>query len=215
MVFKSGPSNLAMFFLGAAIVSWLAFLFAGGFPLFAWAYYNVRPSTSKSLSRVLSETARVSKTGVKSDVKTFSLPEKDESLVEGHILRIPAIEVDTGILEGGYDEYERVFRKGVWRVPDFAVPEETNEKTMILAAHRFGYLEWSRMHRRKNSFYNLPKLEENDEISVIWDKREYKYKVTRVVEAEKIDSYESDLILYTCKFLVSPLKIFVYAQKVN
>jgi sortase (surface protein transpeptidase) len=86
---------------------------------------------------------------------------------------------------------------------------------VILAAHRFGYLEWTNEYRIKNSFFNLPKLNPGDEFEILWDQRHYKYKVAKVTEGEEIDDYSYDAILYTCKFLVSKTRIFVYAKRVN
>ncbi len=213
MVYKAGPSNLALFFLGAAIVSWLVFLVATGFPLYAWIYYRVKPDTSVKLSQLLMEEAKDAGKGMKKvEARRVKLPPYDESLFDGRWLIIPKIGVDTPIREASYDNYEEVLRKGVWRVPDFGTPMEGG-KPVILAAHRFGYLEWSNKYRRQNSFFNLPKLEAEDEIEIVWDKRKFKYKVVKVEEGEKISDYGVDLILYTCKFLVGPMRYFVYAER--
>lgn len=141
---------------------------------------------------------------------------RDKSLPEGHYLSIPKIGVDTVIWEAPSENYEQVLRKGVWRVPDFSDPiTPLPGKPMILAAHRFGYLEWTQSFRLKNSFYKLPSLKEGDKIEVVWDQHRYNYLVTKVKEGTEIDDYSSDLILYTCKFLVSPVRIFVYAKLVK
>jgi sortase (surface protein transpeptidase) len=123
--------------------------------------------------------------------------------------------VDTILWEASYSDYESALKKGVWRVPDFKAPFDSAQgKPMILAAHRFGYLDWTQEYRLKNSFYELPKVKIGDKIQVIWDQHRYNYEVTRVAEGTKIDDYSGDLILYTCKFLVSPERYFVYAKLV-
>jgi len=94
------------------------------------------------------------------------------------------------------------------------MPKPDEGTPVILSAHRFGYLEWTNEYRRKNSFFNLPKLEEGDEIELIWDQRRFVYRVVRIVEGEEIDDYSTDLILYTCKYLVSPVRVIVYASRV-
>ena len=218
-MYKAGPSNLALFFLGAAAVSWLVFLVATGFPVYAWIYYRVKPDTSVRLGDLLANNAReflaADRRRKRSSGGTFppspkiSLPAYDVSLPDGHWLEIPKIGVDTAIWEAPYEEHEKVFRKGVWRVPDFGTPVD-GKRPIILTAHRFGYLEWSNKYRRQNSFFNLPKLKEGDEVEIVWDKRKFKYKVVKVEEGEKITNYDVDLILYTCKFLVSPIRYFVY-----
>lgn len=214
VVYKSGPSNLALFFAGAAFVSWFSFLVASGFPVAAWVYYRVVPSTSAKLANILRNVVRGSRS-LETEGKQFSLPPVDPALAEGHSISISSIGVDAEVIDRSFERYEEAIKKGVWRVPDFAIPEETYKKPMIFVAHRFGYLEWSNQYRRENSFFNLPKVKVGNEIEVVWDRRKYVYRITRVSEGEEIDDYSSDLILYTCKFLVSPVKIFVYAERVN
>jgi LPXTG-site transpeptidase (sortase) family protein len=135
----------------------------------------------------------------------------DKTVPEGHYLNIPKIGVDTVIWEGESDNYDRALKKGVWRVMDFAEPPKPDGKPIILAAHRFGYLEWTQSYRLKNSFYKLPELKNGDMVEIIWDQRRYSYQIQKVEEGTEITDYSSDLIMYTCKFLVSPVRIFVYA----
>lgn len=218
VIYKRGPSVVAAVFAGMALASWAVFALLSSYPVLAYVYYTLAPATSNLLSRSLFETAQGS---VKADVweteETAELERvpKDVSLPEGHYLTIRRIGVDTVIWEGDYSEYERVLRHGVWRVPDFPKPNEYGGgKPVIMAAHRFGYLEWTQEYRLKNSFYDLPKLKVGDEIEIMWDQRRYVYQVTRVEEGTEITDYSGDLILYTCKFLVSPVRIFVYASLV-
>lgn len=217
VIYKSGPSNLAMFFAGAAIISWIGFLLASGFPLVQWIYYRFSPSTSYKLSEILQRTAKGADSQViaKDEVEPFELPGLDMSLPQGYFVNIPKMGVDSEIYEATLDNYESALRRGVWRVPDFSIPSETYKKPIILVAHRFGYLEWSNLYRRQHSFFNIDKLEVGDEVKVIWEQRKYVYRIERIAEGEEIDSYNYDLILYTCKFLVSPVKIFAYGMKVN
>jgi sortase (surface protein transpeptidase) len=85
---------------------------------------------------------------------------------------------------------------------------------MILAAHRFGYLTWTNAYRFKNSFYKLPELEPGDKAIVIWGQRKYTYEIYDGEESEEISQYGADLILYTCKFLESNVRIFRYGRLV-
>jgi len=126
-------------------------------------------------------------------------------------LVIPAIKVDTQINEASYETYERALKKGVWRVPDFGTPYDRSKPT-ILAAHRFGYLSWSNIYRRLNSFYNLPKLKEGDIVEIIYKQRKYTYEVYNQSRGEEITDYSADLILYTCETLNSKVRIFKYAK---
>lgn len=219
IIYKSGPSQIALFFLGMAFVSWLVTIILSGSSAFAWMYYKVMPGTSETLANILASVrferrADIVEDGqVEAEKEARALPPKDESLPNKNEVLIESLGVATEIWEAPFAEYERVLRKGVWRVPDFGTPERS-EQPIILTAHRFGYLEWSNSYRRKNSFYNLPKLVAGDEVRLNWGQRQYLYRVVRVEEGEEITDYGVDLILYTCKFLVSPMKYFVYAERI-
>lgn len=214
VIYKRGPSRAAMFFAGVAIASWVSFLFLSGFPVVQYIYYTLRPATSGKLASLLSQVKTKPRESVKiEDMIDNDLPEIDTSKPGGEYLMIPKIGVDAVIWEGSTDNYEKTLRRGVWRVPEMPIP--TSGTPVILVAHRFGYLEWTNAYRKKNSFFNLPKLKPGDEIEILWEQRLFKYEVKRVAEGEEIDDYNVDLILYTCKFVVSPMRIFVYADRVN
>ena len=116
----------------------------------------------------------------------------------------------------GYDgeDVEAILRTGIWRVPDFGTPPE-NLQPIILAAHRWGYLEWSASFRKLNSFYHLPQLKVGDTIKVIWEQRQYEYKVYSTETGTQITDYNAKLILYTCQLWNSPVRFFVYANRNN
>jgi sortase (surface protein transpeptidase) len=141
-------------------------------------------------------------------------PPFDAALPLENRLEIPSIGVTTKIVEEPLERYEEAFRVGVWRVPDFG-DAYNREKPMILAAHRFGYLAWSNQYRRENSFFNLPKLEIGETVEVIWGQRRYLYEIYAGEEAPEITNYGADLILYTCKFLESDVRIFKYGRLIE
>lgn len=138
-------------------------------------------------------------------------PSFDPKLGRETTLKIPEIGVDTKVNEMTYQNYEDALKLGVWRVPDFGSPVDRS-KPMILAAHRFGYLAWTNIYRRKNSFYNLPKLKEGDLIEVVYKQRKYTYEVYGESRGEEIVDYSANLILYTCETLNSKVRIFKYAR---
>ncbi|MFH2085202.1 MAG: sortase [bacterium] len=220
ILYKSGPSTLAWIFAGMAFAFWGIVALLSSYPAGLYLYYSINPATTKALAQALSQTGqRISESAnqqVSLGTEAQVTIKRDPSLPDGHFLKIPQIGVQTTILEAPQTDYEQVLRKGVWRVPDFGMPDRSlgyaRDKPMILAAHRFGYLEWTQQFRRENSFYNLPKLKVGDRIEVVWDQHRYEYQIEKVSEGTKIDNYSSDLILYTCKFLVSPERIFVYAR---
>lgn len=143
--------------------------------------------------------------------ENFYQPRYNSQLPRENRLIIPSIGVDTQIQEATNENYEEALKKGVWRVSDFDTPFG-RERSTILTAHKFGYLKWSNLFRRKNSFYSLPKLEEGEIVEIIWRQRKYTYKIYATSEGEKITDYSADLILYTCESLNSPVRIFKYAK---
>lgn len=221
ILYKRGPSTLAAIFAGMAFTLWAIFAILSSYPVGLYLYYTVLPKTSELLGKALQETSQSitsqAKANVVAPTETVSTIEisRDASLPEGHYLSIPKIGVDTIIWEGESDNYDKALKKGVWRVNDFATPDmatPNSGKPVILAAHRFGYIEWTQEYRLKNSFYKLPDLKPGDEVEIVWNQHRYKYQVTKLEEGEQISDYSSDLILYTCKYLVSPIRIFVYAK---
>jgi sortase (surface protein transpeptidase) len=142
--------------------------------------------------------------------KTYQ-PRFDPKLPLESRLKIPSLGVDTIIQEATADNYEEALKKGTWRVSDFGSPADRSLPT-ILTAHRYGYLAWSNSFRRKNSFYNLPKLKVGDTVEIYWKQRKYVYEVYAQGEGEAISDYSADLILYTCETLNSPIRVFEYAR---
>lgn len=143
---------------------------------------------------------------------TPALPPVDPSLPLGDWLRIPTIGVNAGILATANPD--EALEKGAWMVPDFGRPDDFTQPT-IIASHRYGWVWWWKSDfGRKNSFYYLPQTEPGDIIEVVADQRRFTYQIYAKEEGTAIDDYQADLILYTCKFLNSPQRYFVYAKRV-
>lgn len=212
---------MALVFAGMALALWGIFALLSSYPVFLYLYYTAAPNVSRALAAGIHETsgqaavARVNPAPSAIPLEQPPEPKRDVSLPEGHYLAIPRIGVDTVIWEAPTAEYETALKKGVWRVPEFPKPDKPDGRPIILAAHRFGYTAWTQAYREQNSFYNLPKVEVGDTVTLTWDQHKYEYKVTKVEEGTEITDYQSDLILYTCKFLVSPQRVFVYAEQVK
>jgi hypothetical protein len=140
-------------------------------------------------------------------------PPVDTSLPEGKWLIIPRIGVRTQLQET--EDSLAALDKGVWMVPGYGQPGET-KKPLIAAAHRFGWKWWWQSDYWKyHSFYLLPELEPGDTVEVIADQRKWIYEVYAGNEGDEITDYEADLILYTCKFLDSPVRHFRYARLID
>lgn len=227
IIYRRGPSTIALVFAGMAIGLWGIFALLSSYPFFLYFYYTVVPSTTKLLSTALAKTGEESSVMVRQisnsagqqsqEIPEESKPQitRDPSLPEGQYLAIPTLGIDTTVWEASSSAYEEALRKGVWRVPEFSTPEMGSERPIILAAHRFGYVDWTQTYREKHSFYNLPDVKVGESIVLTWNQHRYTYKVTKIEEGDEITDYSSDLILYTCKFLVSPIRVFVYADLVE
>lgn len=215
IVWLSRPSTLSIIFAAMGLFSLVLALSLAGVPVVWMAWYRLQPQTSQALAQVLKRSVS-SETGVVEGFQpeTAYQPEVDAKLPKDNRLEIPGLGVKTQIREAPEAEYEAALKQGVWRVPDMGDPYNRVKPT-ILAAHRFGYLAWSNQFRRENSFFNLPKLKIGDRFKVIWNQRQYVYEVYGEGEGEEITDYQADLILYTCKFLESPIRIFKYARLVE
>ncbi|MFC1653918.1 sortase domain-bontaining protein [Patescibacteria group bacterium] len=170
-------------------------------------YVQVLTKPSKSFGDNLIES------GVKAPKKPYQ-PVFSALLSKENRIVIDEIGVDAVVNEGTEENVEDILRKGVWRVSDFGTPYSRKYPT-ILAAHRFGYLEWTNQFRRENSFYNLPKLEDGDTVEIIWNQRKYVFEIYGESEGDEITDYRADLILYTCRFLDSDVRIFKYARLIE
>jgi sortase (surface protein transpeptidase) len=215
IIWLSRPSTLSIIFLvfGVSLLS-LAITLTG-IPVVWMVWYRVSPETSGDLAKILQRPIfRQGTTFASSNTKVIYQPPIDPLLGQDSWILIPAIGVKTQIQEAPLADYETALRKGVWRVPDFGDPY-SRDKPTILAAHRFGYLAWTNKYRQANSFLSLPKLKLGDKVELIWKQRRYIYQVYGEGEGEEINDYQADLILYTCKFLESPIRIFKYAKLVK
>lgn len=152
-------------------------------------------------------------TGTDSQVEVYQ-PVFNPTLPAQNRLTIAAIGVETTIGENTLGNVEESLRAGTWRVPDFGTPF-ARKKPTILVAHRFGYLAWSNQYRRENSFFNLPKLSSGDRVEIIWNQRRYVYEIYGESEGADITDYRADLILYTCRFLDSDIRIFKYGKLIE
>lgn len=237
IIYKRGPSTIALVFAGMAIGLWGIFALLSSYPVFLYFYYTVVPSTTQLLSTALAKTGEESVSAIQQisdstgpqnqEISEEPRPQitRDPSLPEGQYVAIPTLGIDTTVWEASSSAYEEALRKGVWRVPEFGTPDGVNPSAssgqnngrlpIILAAHRFGYVDWTQTYREKHSFYKLPDVKVGESIVLTWNQHRYTYKVTKVEEGTEITDYSSDLILYTCKFLVSPIRIVVYAELVE
>ena len=204
-------------FVTLGIAFWITATLLAFLPSWPHLFYRLFPSTSGTLASTIGSTVTpvIARNEVTwqppiAEIKS-TLPDIDPSLPKENGLIIDKIGVKGLIHEGS--DWENILKEGVWRVPNFGTPEE-NALPIILASHRWGYLEWSAAFRKLNSFYSLPNLTVGDTIKVIWNQRPYEYKVYSTSTGTEISEYNANLILYTCQLWNSPVRIFVYANRV-
>lgn len=205
------PKKLSGFLVKAAkftAILGITFLLVSFLPA---VWYNIVSGGAQKISEFLVKPEIKKEPLGKQEKKISYQPQIDNSLSFESKLKIPSIRVDTKIHEAVLDNYESALKLGVWRVSDFGTPYDRSKPT-IIAAHRYGYLAWSNLYRRLNSFYNLPKLKVGDVVEIDWQQRKYVYAVYAENKGEEITDYSADLILYTCETLNSPVRIFKYAR---
>ena len=179
-------------------------------PTSPYIWYRLNPDeVDKDVEKIVKE---VTEEDVKEKEEENTLPPFNPDLPEGHFVLIPSIKVNSPISDS--KDYKKALLKGTWIVTDYGTPEK-DQLPIILAAHRFGYTSWSTDFRNRISFYNLPKTNKGDRVSIYWNQREYIYEIYDKEESTFISDYTADLILYTCKYFNSPVRIFRYANRVN
>lgn len=177
--------------------------------IFAWAGRGFNLVFKSYINLSQSEAQNITQSSVNS--RSNYQPSYDSRLPRENRLAISKIGINTKIGEATIDNYESALKQGVWRVSDFGAPSDNSMPT-ILAAHRYGYLAWSNLFRRENSFYNLPKLNVGDTVEIDWRQRRYIYEIYAEGQGPEITDYTADLILYTCVDLNGPERIFRYAR---
>ena len=179
-------------------------------PISPYIWYRLNPkATTEEITQLV---VPVTQEVIEEVEEEDTLPPLDTSLPEGYRVLISRIGVNSTVTAS--KNYEDALKKGSWIVPGYGTPEQ-DSLPIIIASHRFGYASWDIEKRNKISFYNLPKTKIGDTITIYWNQREYTYKIYRAEEKTYISDYEADLILYTCKYFNSPVRIFRYAQRVE
>jgi len=116
-----------------------------------------------------------------------------------NLLIIPSINVKIPIVEG---TDEKALNKGAWRLPETSTPDKGSNT--VITGHRWLYRPPS-----QKTFYLLDKVEVGDIFQIIWDGKEYNYKVIGVSVVLPTDVWvlnpteKSVVTLITCTPLFS------------
>ena len=108
---------------------------------------------------------------------------------------IEKIGVNAPIIES--DSAKEGLDKGSWRMPQSSTPAKGGNT--VLTGHRFKYLPPHNL-----TFYLFHELEAGDEVLVIWEKRDYYYRITesKIVPATEVsilDPTEDPILtMFTC-----------------
>lgn len=180
-------------------------------PVFPYIWYRINPTeTEREVKKIAANVVedKIEET----PIEQSKIPQLNENLPEGYFIVIKSIDVNSPISDS--KDYTKALKNGSWIVPEYGTPEK-DELPIIIASHRFGYASWSNEFRNRISFYNLPNTEVGDTVSIYWNQREYIYKIYATEESTYISDYNADLILYTCKYFNSPIRIFRYAERIE
>lgn len=208
---KEIVKKLSSIYGGIGLVALIGGFFLILIPTMPYIWYAINPKATDQEIERISEDILDSEDILKDSITQSRIPEVNPELPKDPYVKIDRIGVMSPVQKG--DNYISILTNGAWMVPEFGDPIN-NEKTIIIAAHRFGYSYWSREERSLVSFYNLPKTDIGDIVSIIWDQREFVYEIYKGEESTYITDYDADLILYTCKYFNSPIRIFRYARAI-
>lgn len=133
---------------------------------------------------------------IKKETKEFhnTLPEAKYSVSPNRLI-ISKIGVNAPIVESSNAKYG--LSKGSWRVPESSTPDKGGNT--VLTGHRFKYLPPNNL-----TFYLFDKLKVGDLVSVIWQEKDYLYKIReiKVVPATEVSimdpSEDSIITMFTC-----------------
>lgn len=113
----------------------------------------------------------------------------------GNRVIITKIGVNAPIIDSEDGNY--ALAKGAWHLPDSSTPDKGSNT--VITGHRFKYLPPNNL-----TFYLFHKLETGDIVSVVWQDKNYFYRIKEIKVVDKNDisilkpSEEPILTLFTC-----------------
>ncbi|MEA1962969.1 MAG: sortase [Patescibacteria group bacterium] len=144
---------------------------------------------------------------VKSELKITSkgLPSSEYSVSPNRVI-IKKIGVNAPIVESSSSEYG--LSRGAWHIPKTSSPDKGGNT--VITGHRFKYLPPNNL-----TFYLFHKLEIGDIILVIWQEKDYFYRIKEIKIVHDTDlsilnpTKKSTLTMFTCHPIYSAEKRLV------
>ena len=133
------------------------------------------------------------------------LPSAEYAVSSNRVI-ITKIKVNAPIIEATNGDY--ALSKGSWLLPEGSTPDKGSNT--IITGHRFKYLPPNNL-----TFYLFHELEIGDIVSIIWQEKDYFYKIKEIKIVEKTDfsilepSPEPILTMFTCEPIYSQDKRLV------
>lgn len=138
-----------------------------------------------------------------------SLPESEYSVSPNRLI-IQKIGVNAPIVESASSEIG--LSKGAWHVPESSTPDKNGNT--VITGHRFKYLPPNNL-----TFYLFDKLEIGDIVSVIWQEKDYFYRIKeiKIVPDTELSilspTKEATLTMFTCHPIYSTEKRLVVVSE--
>lgn len=176
---------LVLELLALALVIYLVFL--PFYPLIKYKIYQKYLSISGAKSNMEIAQEQVTKF-------TASFPSSDYAVSPNRLI-ISKIGVNAPIVEAKSADYG--LSKGAWRIPESSTPDKGGNT--VITGHRFKYLPPNNL-----TFFLFNKLERGDIISVIWQAKDYFYKISDIKIIPATDtsilvlSKKPIITLFTC-----------------
>lgn len=170
-------------------------------PSIAFWWQNRSGATEKTLTERINNSTR----DASSTSDAFHSDAKNDGLI------IPAMLLDTPLIEGPESDSYRLLNQGAWRLPFSSTPDKGGNT--VIAGHRFSYTG------PRGVFYFLNKLTPGDEIGLWHQGKLYRYTVETTKTHAATDTYvqepteDTRLTLYTCTPLWNPTNRLVIVAK--
>lgn len=124
---------------------------------------------------------------------------KQKNDLSTNSVAINSVGIYAPIIQGNAD----ALNQGAWhRFPERGNPVKGG--TFILSAHSFVFRLNPLQTRQDSYFFNLHKAKVGDKVTVVWDKKEYVYTISKMydvkpdsVEIEEVNGIDH-LVMYTC-----------------